>query len=226
MVQIKYLSESGVVGRPHPGGRFWLVDPVLWCLAVLPCSIDLTELLLRNKHNVLQDPSKGRDFQAKHGLKECEKVTLQSFAQSCLLKILRKALNTPKRPLRHCSFEFKQKADYETGGFFFTAYQSSILSFAKASATAATCDLDSQSVFFSEFIFSESLSECPKFCLQIYAALRLCLHLLRRSEWWQPQTENARCSLNFPCSMSHWKNNMICIINKYHIDIYIYNLYI
>ena len=153
---------------------------------MLPYSIDLTELLLRNKHNVLQDPSKGRDFQAKHGLKECEKVTLQSFAQSCLLKILRKALNTPKRPSRHCSFEFKQKADYEIGGFFFTAYQSSILSFAKASATAATCDLDSQSVFFSEFIFSESLSECPKFSPSVHykstLRLRLCLHLLRRSE--------------------------------------------
>jgi hypothetical protein len=214
MVQIKYLSESGVVGRPHPGGRFWLVDPVLWCLAVLPYSIDLTELLLRNKHNVLQDPSKGRDFQAKHGLKECEKVTLQSFAQSCLLKILRKALNTPKRPLRHCSFEFKQKADYEIGGFFFTAYQSSILSFAKASATAATCDLDSQSVF----LVSHSQSVLNSVRLSITNLRCGCACVF--TSWGDLsddnlKTENARCSLNFPCSMSHWKNNMICIINIY-----------
>ena len=131
---------------------------------MLPYSIDLTELLLRNKHNVLQDLSKGQDFQAKHGLKECEKVTLQSFAQSCLLKILKKALNTPKRPLRHCSFEFKQKADYEIG-VFFSQHQSSILSFAKASATAATCDLDVR----------ESLSECPKFCPNLRCAGCACV---------------------------------------------------
>ena len=83
-----------------------------FCGASLWRRIDLTESLLRSKHNVLQDPSKGRDFQGKHGLYRNEKTTLQSFAQSCSLK---KALNTPKEPLRHCSCGSKQKAESRLG---------------------------------------------------------------------------------------------------------------